>query len=317
MSVRTAHDPAPVGIDWELWSTTGRLVVTDPDALEAAKAIVDEETTAVELASSRFRDDSELSMLRGRVVDAAPISATFAELIRAALVAAELTDGAVDPTLGTAMEAIGYDRDIRLVLDDDGPVRAIASVRPGWRYLHLDGQRLTVPSGLELDLGATAKAVAADRAVARVDAELGVGVLVSLGGDIATAGRTPEGGWQVTVQDLPDDPAGQISVQGGTAVATSSTQRRSWRRGQSTMHHIVDPVTGTSAPSVWRSVTVAGPNCLVANALSTAAIVWGTQAPRRLGEHRLPARLVSADGSVIVLGGWPAEAGSTEWEVWR
>ncbi|MBW4032426.1 MAG: FAD:protein FMN transferase [Acidobacteria bacterium] len=317
MSRRTAHKPAPVGTDWELWSTTGRLVVTEPDALEAARAIVDEETMAVELASSRFRDDSELAAFRGRAIEAAPISATLAALIRAALMAAELTDGAVDPTLGTAMDAIGYDRDIRLVLDDDGPVRAIASTRPGWRYLHLDGQLLTVPSGLVLDLGATAKAVAADRAAARVASELGVGALVSLGGDVATAGATPDGGWQVTVQDLPGDPSGQISVQGGTAIATSSTQRRSWRRGQAIVHHIIDPVTGTSAPSIWRSATVAGPSCLVANALSTAAIVWGARAPQRLTEHRLPARLVSADGSVIVLGGWPAEEGSTEWEVWR
>ncbi len=321
MVSRAAHDAGPVGIDWDLWSTSARLVVTDADSLDAARAIVDEETTAVEIASSRFRDDSELALLDGRLSEGAEISSTLAMLIRGALTAAQLTDGAVDPTLGKAMDAIGYDRDIRLILDDDGPVRAIASTRPGWRYVQLDGpldrRRLTVPAGLSLDLGATAKALAADRAAARIVTELGTGVLVSLGGDIATAGAAPHGGWQITVQDLPDDPAGQISIDGGTAVATSSTQRRSWRRGDDVVHHIIDPVTGMSAPSIWRTASVAGPSCLVANALSTAAIVWGAQAPHHLAEHHVPARLVSADGQVIVLGGWPAEDTSNEGELRR
>lgn len=317
MASRTAHDPTPVGVEWELWSTSARLVVTHAESLDAARAIVDEETDSVERASSRFRDDSELAGLDDRLSGGAQISPTLAALIRGALTAAQLTDGAVDPTLGKAMDAIGYDRDIRLILDDDGPVRAIAAERPGWRYVQLDGQHLTVPAGLSLDLGATAKALAADRATTRIAAELGTGVLLSLGGDIATAGAAPYGGWQITVQDLPGDPAGQISIDNGTAVATSSTQRRSWRRGDEIVHHIIDPLTGMSAPSIWRTASVAGPSCLVANALSTAAIVWGAQAPRRLAEHHLPARLVSADGDVIVLGGWPPEDNSSEWEVWR
>jgi thiamine biosynthesis lipoprotein len=303
--------------DWSLWSTTARLVVTEPRHLDAARAIVDHETRLVEEASSRFRDDSELARLAAELPAGAAVSDTLAELIRAALMAANLTEGAVDPTLGRAMNAIGYDRDIRLILDDDGPVRAVALDRPGWKYVTLDGTRLTVPEGIALDLGATSKAVAADRGAARAANELGIGVLVSLGGDIATAGRAPRGGWQIDVQDLPADRACRISVGGGTAVATSSTQRRSWKRGGELVHHIIDPMTGRSAPSIWRSVSVAGPSCLVANALSTAAIVWGSAAPQRLAAHRLPARLVSADGSVIVLGGWPAEDGSTEWEVWR
>jgi thiamine biosynthesis lipoprotein len=309
MAPRTARDGGTASADWSLWSTSARLVVTDSALLDDARVIVEEETRAVEDASSRFRDDSEIVRLAARFPSGAPVSETLAALIRAALIAASLTDGAVDPTLGRAMNALGYDRDIRLILDDDGPVRAVATDRPGWKYVTLDGSRLTVPAGLELDLGATAKA--------RVAKALGTGVLVSLGGDIATSGRAPRGGWQIDVQDLPADPSCRISVGGGTAVATSSTQRRTWTRNGATVHHIIDPQTGMSAPSLWRSASVAGPSCLVANALSTAAIVWGSAAPQRLATHRLPARLVSADGGVIVLGGWPAEEQSSEWEVWR
>ena len=317
MSTRVDPEQTFATSDWSLWSTTARLVVTDPEQLDAARAMVDAETTLVEDACSRFRDDSELVRLADGLADGVEVSDTLADLMRAALMAAQLTDGAVDPTLGRAIEALGYDRDIRLVLDDDRPVRAIASERPGWKRVTLDGTRLTVPRGLALDLGATAKAVAADRAATRIARELGIGALVSLGGDIATAGPAPREQWQIEVQDLPSDPSCQISVGGGTAVATSSTQRRTWRRGADVLHHIIDPVTGMSAPSLWRSVSVAGPSCLVANALSTAAIVWESSAPQRLAAHRLPARLVTADGSVIVLGGWPAERGSTEWESWR
>lgn len=317
MPTRTDPDRAFGVADWSLWSTSAHLVVTDERVVAEARQLVDEQTAMVEAAASRFRPDSEVMSIGEQLPHGVVVSGMLAELIRSALMAAQLTDGAVDPTLGRALDRLGYDRDIRLVLDDDGPVRAIASERPGWSRITLDGSVLTVPAGLRLDLGATAKAVAADRAARRIADELGVGALVSLGGDIATAGPAPSGGWQIDVQDLPADPACRISVSGGTAVATSSTQRRTWRRAGRTMHHIVDPRSGMPASPLWRSVTVAGPSCLVANALTTAAIVWGSSAPQRLLQHRLPARLVTADGGVIVLGGWPGEPGSTEWEAWR
>jgi len=317
MATRTDRDRSFGVADWSLWSTSAHLVVTDDRALEPARVLADEQTALIEEASSRFRLDSELMRIGGRLPHGVAVSDTLADLIRAALMAAQLTDGAVDPSLGRALNRLGYDRDIRLVLDDDGPVRAVSSERPGWARITLDGSTLTVPAGLSLDLGATAKAVAADRAARRIADELGVGALVGLGGDVATAGPAPRKGWQIDVQDLPADPACRISVSGGSAVATSSTQRRTWRRAGRTLHHIVDPRSGMPAPALWRSASVAGPSCLVANALSTAAIVWGSSAPQRLIQHRLPARLVTADGAVIVLGGWPSEPGSTEWEAWR
>ncbi len=317
MATRTDRDRAFGVADWSLWSTSAHLVVTDERSLEQARLLVDEQTALVEEASSRFRPDSELMLIGDRLPHGVAVSDTLADLLRAALMAAQLTEGAVDPSLGRALDSLGYDRDIRLVLDDDGPVRAISSERPGWARITLDGSVLTVPAGLSLDLGATAKAVAADRSARRIADELGVGALVSLGGDIATAGRAPSEGWQIDVQDLPADPACRITLGGGSGVATSSTQRRIWHRGGRTLHHIVDPQTGMPAPALLRSASVAGPSCLVANALSTAAIVWGSSAPQRLVQHRLPARLVTADGAVIVLGGWPSEPGSTEWEAWR
>lgn len=107
-----------------------------------------------------------------------------------ALRAAEATDGTVDPTVGSAMDALGYDRDFTLVREDDRPVRLTVRRTPGWRAVRLDRATgtVTVPEGIRLDLGATAKAWAADRAAGTLAAAAGCGVLVSLGGDTAVAG---------------------------------------------------------------------------------------------------------------------------------
>ena len=291
---------------WELWSTDARLVVTDPEALPKARRLVHGWLSLVDDAANRFRPDSEINRLdlaEGPV----QLSATLADLLEQALAAAELTDGDVDPTVGTAMRRIGYDRDLRLVTDD-GPLRAVIRPVPGYRSLRLRGRELTMPAGVELDLGATAKAVAADRAAELVHQVLGSGVLVALGGDIATAGPAPDGGWQVLVQDRPEDVPTQVELSSGTAVATSSTVARQWRRGGRRVHHVVDPRTGQPAAPTWRSVTVAGPTCLAANAVSTAAIVRGEAAPAWVAGLGLPARFLRADGSVLVANGWPEGA---------
>jgi len=161
--------------------------------------------------------------------------------------------------------------------------------------------RIATPEGVELDLGATAKAQAADRAAALVASRLGIGVLVALGGDIATAGPAPDGGWRVLVQDRPGDPQCVVALPAGAAVATSSTVSRAWG---DRLHHIVDPRTGRPASRMWRTVSVAANTCLRANTLSTAAIVRGQGATRLLAG--VPSRLVKSDQTVLHLGGWPA-----------
>ncbi|GAA2136441.1 FAD:protein FMN transferase [Nocardioides koreensis] len=292
--------------EWDLWSTRARLVVTDPAALDPALVLVDDLLAAVEGAASRFRPDSEVSVLRPGPDGTVLVSPMLADLLGEALAAAERTDGAVDPTIGAALSALGYDRDIRLVESGTGLVALVRPV-PGWRTLRLAGRRLTLPDGLELDLGATAKAVAADRTAALVAQRLGTGVLVSLGGDIATAGPAPEGGWQVRVQDTGSDPAAHVALPAGSALATSSTVRRTWIRGSETLHHIVDPATGRPADPVWRSVSVAATTCSTANAAATATIVKGDAGLGWLSARRLPARLVDRDGVVHLRNGWPEE----------
>jgi thiamine biosynthesis lipoprotein len=314
----TSYDAAPhaarpphaqlAARDWELWSTRARLVVTDATALDPALELVHGLLEQVELAASRFRPDAEVQQLRPDADGTVRLSPMLADLLAAALEDAARTDGAVDPTVGAALSGLGYDRDIRLV--ESGP-RLVAVVRPvpGWRVLQLEGDRLRLPAGVEIDLGATAKAVAADRAAALVAGRLGVGVLVSLGGDMATAGPAPADGWQVLVQDTSHDPAAHVELAAGTALATSSTTRRTWQRGVDHLHHIVDPRTGRPADPVWRSVSVVAASCRDANAASTATIVKGRGGLRWLEATGLPARLVDRDGTVHLRNGWPSEQG--------
>ncbi len=312
---RGGNGAAPAAADWQAIGTLVRLVVTDPLMLDAGRRILEAEIDALDAACSRFRADSELRMLERHAGTPAPVSPLLAHTVSASLRAADLTGGDVDPTVGAAMEAIGYDRDFSLITSGGLPVRVTMRRADGWRLVVLDEQLnlLTLPPGVRLDLGATAKAWAADHAALRLTAELGCGVLVSLGGDIAVGGEPPAGGWRVRVQDAtghPDDtpagPAAVVSITGG-GLATSSTTARRWRRGGDWMHHIIDPRSGLPAETPWRTVTVAAATALDANIASTAAVIRGDGAPAWLTQLGLPARLVGADGTVRTLSGWPEE----------
>jgi FAD:protein FMN transferase len=300
---------------WDLWTTTAQVVLDHRDRrhLDAAEAAVHEVTDAVDAACSRFRPDSELVARRDELVRGAAVSPMLTRLVGHALEAAAITDGDVDPTLGRRMRTLGYDAQVAgrdPVPDRPGPTAEAVSLddRPAWRRIMLTGSFLRVPADVELDLGASAKAVAADLAAASITARLGIGALVSLGGDVATAGAPPARGWQVLVQDLESDPAQRIELAAGWAVATSSTQKRRWLHEGAALHHILDPRWGTPAEPVWRSVTVVAPTCLAANTLSTAAIVRGRRAVPMLRERGRAARLVAADGTVVRIGGWPEDA---------
>ncbi|HEY3259587.1 MAG TPA: FAD:protein FMN transferase, partial [Pseudonocardiaceae bacterium] len=260
---------------------------------------------------SRFRPDAELARHRADGVPAR-VSPLLAELVAAALRAARTTDGAVDPTMGNAIAALGYDRTLSEVPPAGAAVPVVVAPAPGWRRVRLHGRLLTVPRNVTLDLGATARAFAADRAAQLVWNYLRTGVRVSLGGDLATAGPAPDGapepGWRVLVQDRPTDPACMVTLPAGAAMATSSTTGRTWRRGGRVLHHVLDPRTCQPAAPIWRSATVVADRCVDANTASTAALVLGRDAPRWLRGLGVPARLVGRRGDVLTLGGWPTDA---------
>lgn len=295
--------------------TFATLLTADPAALSTGRDLLAAELAAIDAACSRFRPDSELCRACGAGGRPVSISPLFSEALIVALTAAELTDGDVDPTCGQALAGLGYDRDFASARPDTGSPCQPPVPGGGWHGVVLDASRLevTVPDGVLLDLGATAKALAADRAAAAITAATGCGVLVNLGGDISVAGEPPDGGWLVGVADdatfdttTTTVTTSQVIVIRDGGLATSSVLGRAWQRGGTRLHHIIDPLTGMPARSCWRTVSVAARSCVDANIASTAAIVRGERAVAWLERLSLPSRLVRHDGGVVLVADWPA-----------
>ena len=305
-----------------------RIVATRPEELPAARRLVDGRIAELDAVASRFRPDSEASVLSvAPAVDSAttvtlPASPLFLSLLDDALWAADATDGLVDPTLGGAMEHIGYDADFSEVLarpvagtstrrgsgaSRRAPAPGPRSTLSDLRVDHVAGT-VTAAAGTLIDLGATGKASMADRIAGELAGVFSGGFLVDLGGDIAVAGPSPVGGWVIAVEGTE---AGEpqrlaVSTQG---VATSGTDRRRWNVADGPRHHLLDPSTGQPVPHTWRQVTCVAATALEADTATTAACVLGDAAVAWLTERRIPARLVAQGGTVLCTPGWPMPAG--------
>jgi thiamine biosynthesis lipoprotein len=301
---------------WRALGTKVHVLVTDGD-ISTARDAVEATLARVDATYSRFRPDSELSRLNARPAETVAVSDLLARAVAEALRAAAATDGLVDPTVGRAVRATGYDAGLPAFAAWTGSPSPIVRLErvAGWRAVRLDAAARTIriPRGVELDLGSTGKALAAELAATAAADRLGpdAGILVSLGGDIAVFGRCPDAGWQVAVgEDSGADPRDLEEVvalrTGG--MATSSTTVRRWRVDGTDAHHIVDPRTGGPAAGPWRTASVVARRCVHANAAATAAIVRGADAPAWLAGLGLAARLVGTDGSIVRVGGWPEPA---------
>ena len=291
---------------FEAMGTVNTVAVDEEASLDEAMAIVESQVKEIDRVCSRFRADSELSRLNRAAGQTTRLSPLLEEALAAALAAAEMTGGLVDPTVGKRVEEIGYTVTFGAMPADGPPLELRVTKVAGWRSVELDEAAHTVrtPDGVSLDLGASGKAWAADRAADAVARALGVGVLIECGGDVAVRGRVPDGGWPVRVSADADALDGQNVVIREGGLATSGTTWRRWRRGGVELHDIIDPTTGLPAQTPWTMVTVAAATCLEANAAATAALVMGDRATTWLDQHALPSRLVRSDGSVRFAGGW-------------
>jgi thiamine biosynthesis lipoprotein len=309
-------------VDHAAWRALGTSVHLLTDGLDPilARGAVERVLDAVDGAYSRFRPDSELRIVQTRPGRETRISPLLADAIGTALRVARLTDGAVDPTVGRAMRAIGYDADFATIGTGPTGRRSLDVVLvpvPGWQAIQLDERARTVriPGTVELDLGSTGKALASDlAAVAALGGRPTGGVLVSLGGDIATAGQPPANGWRILMAedaDTPPDAEGDVVRLDGGALATSSTTVRRWRAADGAVrHHLIDPATGAPVSSPWRTVSVVADRCVDANAVATATIVKGEAGLAWLEATGLPARLVAQGGRIVRVGRWSASEGS-------
>ncbi len=294
---------ASVITSFDLWGGTATLATSGDGSHQAALDAVRSWVALVDLAASTYRDDSEIVALNASSGIATRVGPVLAEALHIAIDAAERTRGVVDPTVGA----------VTLSAASAAPtVTRAGTYRDVVITDVVDGAVVQMPSGVRLDLGATAKAWAADRAAVLAADASGLGVLVSLSGDIAIAGPLPEDGWPVLVTDDhregtdSTNPVAQtISLAGGGLATSSTTVRTRVTADGSTVAHVIDPITWRPVTPVWRTVSVAAGDCVTANTASTAALVLGDRAVAWLEATSLPCRLVSTDGTVIRLGSWP------------
>lgn len=230
---------------------------------------------------SRFRPGSELNHVNASEASIVAVSPLFAHVLRMALAAAASTDGLVDPTLGGAIVASGYDRDFAQLGDDARPAGAAAPGR--WRAVRLSGQLVSRRPCVHLDLNGFVKAHAVDRALSFLAGD----GFVAAGGDVAVRGSAVVG--------LPGE--GSVRL-GGGGVATSGTTRRHWLRGGERQHHLIDPRTGRPALSRWTEVTAAAPTCLDADVAAKAAFLLSDDGPDWLDERGLPGRFLDGERAV-------------------
>lgn len=271
-------------------------VLTDGsgDGARFADAVVRVQATfeRLERRCSRFRADSELTQVNRRAGRPTRLSPELAELVSHALAAARRTEGRFDPTVLDAVVAAGYDADFDEILA--GARAALRPPRPcgRWREVRLEGDLLTLPEGVGLDLGGLAKGWTVDVA-ADVARSIGLRwVLVNAGGDLRLAGDPPPEGIAVGVED-PEDPSTEalrLYLAGG-ALATSSITRRAWAPG---LHHLIDPRTGAPAATGVLQATVWAPTCAEAEVAAKDALLRGEDALRHV-----PGVLVLADGRIL------------------
>jgi FAD:protein FMN transferase len=293
---------------FEIWGLTGTLSTEHDAQMDEATKRLWYWLDAVDESCNRFRDDSELSRLNESHGATVPISATLELALEAAFRAAEVTGDLIDPTVLPALLALGYDRDFD-ELQGESALEHVAVPAMGPSSIHLDRDAHTVmlDPPCRLDLGASAKALVVD--LIADDVAHSGGVVVELGGDVAVRGEGPEGPWAIAVSDtlLLNGREPRITLRHG-GIATSSTATRTWRVGERTVNHIIDPRTGHCARGLYTTATVSASDCLLANAFATAALLWNEEASYHIAQAGWSARLVRRDGSLEFVGGWPEDA---------
>ncbi|HET8529378.1 MAG TPA: FAD:protein FMN transferase [Gaiellaceae bacterium] len=236
-------------------------------ALEAARA----EVEACERALSRFDADSDLSRLNAARGEWTRVDRRLREALVLALRAREATRGRFDPTVLPALVAAGYDRSFEQL--EERPARRLAGWRAG-AAIEIDGDRARLEPGAAVDLGGIGKGYAAQRAVEAMREAWPAlpGGIVDLGGDLALWGSPPEPGpWRIAIDDPRGGRAGVLAV-GGGGVATSGRDVRRFGPRRS-LHHLIDPATGSPARTGPLAVTVVAPSAAEAEAHATALAV--------------------------------------------
>ncbi len=272
----TACGPRNEGHTERLYAmdTTMDLTAYGPQA-EVAVTAGAKEINALDDLLSAQRPGSDIAKLNRAQGEAVTVSDETAQLLEKALALCADTGGVLDVTIYPVMRAWGFDsKDYRVPGESE---LAALLERVDYATITVKGHTVTVPEGVELDLGAVGKGYAGDRIVALWrDMGLESGLLY-LGGNVQCLGGKPDGSdWSVGIRDPEDESALLATVTGrDMAVVTSGGYQRYFDEGGVRYHHIMDPATGKPAHSGAASVTIVADSGTLCDALSTALYVMG------------------------------------------
>ncbi len=234
------------------------------------------------------------------------LSGNAAELMEQALELCRRTGGALDISVYPIVRAWGFTTGSYQVPDEE----TIQSLLPLVDYTQIQYDAatgvVTLPEGMEIDLGSVAKGYAGQLA-AQMLREHGVqSALLNLGGNVQTVGTKPDGSpWQIGIKDPQGEDAMMVLSVEDQAVVTSGGYERYFEQDGQTYWHIMDPFTGHPADSGLISVTIVGDEGVVCDGLSTALFVMGLEKAADLWAQSgdFEAVFVTASGEVYITEG--------------
>lgn len=282
---------------------TGAEVVVVGGPADAAGSIV-ERIHDLERRWTRFDERSELSRLNRSQGALTVLEPDTYRLLAAAVEGWHRTAGSYDPTVGRAMAANGYDRDLASI--GTAVVRSPAEA-PGCAGIVLVPEicAIGLPPGIELDVGGIGKGHAADLLVDEAIHEMGAdGACVNIGGDVRVAGTPPQGdAWIIELGPTSAAPPRRRVALVDGAVATSRTDLRTWASTQGARHHVLDPSTGRPTDTTMRSVSVVAGTATVAELVTKAVLVAGPDdAARVVDELGAAALVIDREGAQRAIG---------------
>lgn len=221
--------------------------------------------------------DSEIYRANHSQGETITISSETADIISFALEMAQKTKGALDPTIYPVLTAWGFTTEDKQVPSPEQISQLLSYV--GYDRISLDGTSLTVPEGMELDLGAVGKGYTADL-VTQLLKDQGIeSALLSLGGNIQAIGSRPDGDpWRIGIRAPWEEGNVGILTVRDMAVVTSGGYENYFEDEEGNIYwHILDPATGYPARSGLKSVTIVGKEGKLCDALSTSLFVMGAE----------------------------------------
>jgi thiamine biosynthesis lipoprotein len=234
------------------------------------------EAWRIEDRYSRYKKDNIIYQINNANGKTVAIDEETSRLLEFANELYEISDGLFDVTSGVLRQIWKFDGSDNL--PDKAQVKKILN-NIGWQKVIREKESITVPAGMEIDLGGIGKEYAVDRCVQVTRQKTGASVLVNFGGDLAvTAPRKAKKFWSVGRLITGSDKAfGLFQLYRG-AIATSGDAHRYLLKDGVRYSHILNPLTGWSIIDAPHTVSVAADTCIEAGMMSTLAMLYGAQA---------------------------------------